>query len=179
MTIYIHGFGGSGKGVKATLFRENFSNILTPSLSYIPDLAIDTLTQIIKEFKSVNLIGSSLGGYYATYLAQMSEVKKVVLINPSTKPTETLQKMVGYTINYYDLSKFQWQESHIRMLEKYQDNLKDYSNFLVLLQKGDELLDYSLAANKYSSGRVIIQEGGDHSFVGIERYFDIIKEFFM
>ena len=71
MIIYIHGFGGSGEGSKAKAFRNYFASIkepfIAPSLSYVPELAIRTLEELIDAYPGeVSLIGSSLGGYYAT-----------------------------------------------------------------------------------------------------------------
>ena len=83
MIIYIHGFGSSGEASKAKLFRKYFKsigeNFISPSLSYVPTLAIKTLEELIESYhEDVYLIGSSLGGYYSTYLSQKKEVKKVV-----------------------------------------------------------------------------------------------------
>ena len=74
MIIYIHGFASSGFGTKPQKFKEYFEDeVITISLPTIPNLAIDTLEQIIEAFLSkeedVYLIGSSLGGFYALFLA--------------------------------------------------------------------------------------------------------------
>jgi len=187
MIIYIHGFGSSGYGSKAKLFREYFTSIgedfIAPSLSYVPELAIQTLEELIKSCHGdVYLIGSSLGGYYATYLSQMPEVKKVVLINPATKPTETLKRALGDAPNFYDGSSFSWNQKHLEMLKEYDYYLpngsKELEKFFVLLQKGDEVLNYTDAQKKYEGAKVIIEDGGSHSFDNIERYFEEIRAFF-
>jgi len=181
MIIYIHGFGGSGKGVKATLFRKYFKkqNIeyIAPSLSYSPELAIETLQELIISYKSVSLIGSSLGGYYATYLSQMSEVKRVVLINPSINPVVTLDKYRGLAINFYDQSHFEWNLNHIDSLKKFKVKELNIGKFLLLLQKGDEILNYKEAYNKFTGAKIIVEDGGNHGFKGIERHFEKIKGF--
>ena len=187
MIIYIHGFGGSGQGSKAKLFREYFKSIgedfISPSLSYVPKLAIQTLEELIESYHGdVYIIGSSLGGFYTTYLSQMPEVKKVVLINPATKPMETLSRALGDAPNFYDDSSFSWSQKHLKMLEQYDYYLPDGSweleKFFVLLQKEDELLDYKDAEQKYKGAKVIVEDDGSHSFDGIERYFENIREFF-
>ena len=184
MIIYIHGFGGSGEGSKARAFRKYFESIgetfIAPSLSYVPELAIRTLEELINSYKGeVCLIGSSLGGYYATYLAKKIYVKKAVLINPSVYPAKTLQRAIGNAPNFYDGSHYGWSETHIGMLGKYEKNIDDYKyKFMVLLQKGDELLDYREALEKYDGCEMIVEEGGSHGFDGIERYFETIREFF-
>ncbi len=181
-TIYIHGFGGSGKGVKAGLFREYYKNIdkpfLAPSLSYVPDLAITTLEEIIESYDAeVNLIGSSLGGYYSIYLASKYKLK-AALINPSVYPYKTLKQVLGNAMNFYDESSFEWNEKHIDMLQKYEVLTPHEQNFMILLQKGDELLDHTQALQKLPNAQHIVEDGGSHSFEGIERYFEKIDQFF-
>jgi len=187
MIIYIHGFGSHGYGSKAKIFREYFYSIeedfIAPSLSYIPDLAIQTLEELIKSYHGdVYLIGSSLGGFYATYLSQLLQVKKVVLINPATKSMETLKRALGDAPNFYDGSSYSWKQEHLEMLEQYDYYLPHGSiklqKFFVLLQKGDELLDYADAQKKYEGAEVIVEDGGSHSFDGIERHLDGIRRFF-
>ena len=187
MIIYIHGFGSHGYGSKAKVFREYFHSIeedfIAPSLSYVPELAIQTLEELIKSYHGdVYLIGSSLGGFYSTYLSQLPEVKKVVLINPATKPMDTLLRALGDAPNFYDDSSFSWKQEHLEMLEQYDYYLPNGSwelqKFLVFLQTGDELLDYKDAKEKYEEAEVIIEAGGSHSFDNIERHLEDIRRFF-
>ena len=187
MIIYIHGFGSHGYGNKAKVFREYFhsieENFIAPSLSYVPELAIQTLEELIRSSHGdIYLIGSSLGGYYSTYLSPMPEVKKVVLINPATNPMKTLSRALGDAPNFYDDSSFSWTKKHLQMLEQYDYYLpkgsEELQKFFVLLQKGDELLNYKDAQQKYESEKLIIEDAGSHSFDGIERYFEDIIEFF-
>lgn len=182
MILYIHGFGGSGEGFKARVFRKYYKakneDFIAPSLSYIPELAIKTLEELIELHKgNVCLIGSSLGGFYAIYLAQKYKLK-AVLINPSVYPSVTLNKCLGNAPNFYDASYFEWTESHIIMLKTHETNVTKQSDFMLLLQKGDEVLNYKEAAEKFSKAELIIEEGGNHSFDGIERYFQKVDAFF-
>lgn len=182
MILYIHGFGGSGCGSKATILREKITNqtIIAPTLSYVPTLAIDTLCQLIEsyqKYEEVYLIGSSLGGYYSLYLASKYNLK-AVLINPSITPTITLSNMLGNALNYGDLSHFEWNESHIQMLHNYKIDLPKKENFLLLTQTGDELLDYKVGVEYLKDSKQIVVEGGDHSFVGFENHIDDIVSFF-
>ena len=183
MVIYIHGFGGSGEGSKAKSFREYFKNIdksfIAPSLSYVPELAINTLEELIESYeRDVTLIGSSLGGFYAIYLSQKYSLK-TVLLNPSIYPYITLKKLLGEVPNFYDESSFMWKEKHIYMLENYISDCIDNTNFMLLVQKGDELLNPEEAIDKFTDAKVIAQEGGSHGFEGIELHFDKIREFLL
>jgi len=181
MIIYIHGFGSSGHGGKATLFREYFEDeVIAPSLSYVPSLAIDTLEQLIEllleKDENLGLVGSSLGGYYSIYLANKYDLK-AVLINPAIYPYKTLDK-VGMAMNYYDSTSFEVTNEHIQQLKALEVNeIEKQENFLTLLQTEDEVLDYTEAEEKLSESELIIEEGGNHSFENIESYFRKIGSF--
>lgn len=181
MIIYIHGFGGSGISQKAIEFRNYFNknDFLSPSLSHIPNLAIQTLEDFIKinSNKKISLIGSSLGGYYAIYLANKYNLK-AVLINPSTKPYETMKKRVGLSKSFYDETIFEITDKHCEDLKKFEViNLKKQKNFLLCLQKGDEILDYKVALEKFPNASLIIEEEGSHAFLNIREYFENISKF--
>lgn len=180
MIIYIHGFGGSGKGSKARAFREYYKSInhpfIAPSLSYIPELAIKTLEELIESYDNVKLIGSSLGGFYTMYLGNKYDLQSV-LINPSIYPYDTLSSCVGQAPNFYDQSSFEWNNTHIEMLKKYITNIKNSKKFMLLVQKGDELLDYKESVEKLKNASLYVEEGGSHSFENIELHFENIKEF--
>jgi len=184
MVIYIHGFGGSGKGVKANQFREHYKNkgikYIAPSLSYVPQLAVSTLDEIIQNCNSDNikLIGSSLGGFYAIYLANKYNLK-AVLINPSTKPNATLNRILEEkrALNYFDLSYFDFNLNHLYMLKNYQVAKPKSELYLLMLQKDDDIIDYTIAKEQFKDSKQIITTGGGHGFEGIENYFDKIDEF--
>ncbi|KIM08694.1 MAG: esterase [Sulfurovum sp. FS06-10] len=183
MIIYIHGFGSSGQGGKAKEFREYFKSIgeafIAPSLSYVPKLAITTLEELINSYENVTLIGSSLGGYYAIYLAEKYGLK-AVLINPAVESLKTLKRAInltGYAPNYYDGSRFGWNASHLEMLKLYAVDEVASKDYLLLLQKGDDVLDYQEAIAKIPWAMMVIEEGGTHQFEGIERYFEQIRNF--
>lgn len=179
MIIYIHGFGSSGEGHKAKEFREYFKDdgFIAPSLSYIPDLAIKTLEELIESYSgNITLIGSSLGGFYSLYLSQKYNLK-AILINPSIHPYITLKKVLGNAPSFHDTSSFTWMESHIEMLYKYIVEDVNQNNIVTLLQKGDETLDYNEAVKKLPASKLIIEEGGSHSFESIQRHFSLVREF--
>ena len=182
MIIVIHGFGSAGKGGKAMLFREYFkdSPCIAPSLSYVPELAIDTLEQLIESYDEVTLVGSSLGGYYAIYLAEKYGLK-AVLINPAVDSSTTLKRRVvemnGKAINYHDNSYFTWNLNHVEMLQKYKVDKVKNGKYLLLLQTGDDVLDYRDAVAKLPNATTIIEEGGTHPYEGIERHFEGIRAF--
>jgi predicted esterase YcpF (UPF0227 family) len=181
MIFYIHGFGSSGFSKKSNILKAYFGEeqVFSPSLSHIPELAIDTLKQMIvqlRDYHDITLVGSSLGGYYGAYLSKKFDLK-AVLVNPSIYPYLTLASQVGINHSYHDSSDYGFIQAHIDSLKAYEVECIDAKKFLVLLQRGDEVLDYREAEVKYHDSRVIIEEGGDHSFQGFERYMSEIEKF--
>ena len=181
LILYIHGFGSNASGKKARQFREFFKakgeKFIAPSLPYIPDLAIATLEDIIENCEGeIKLIGSSLGGFYALYLSQKYQLK-AVLINPAVQADITLQRAIGHGVSYYDDSKYEWNKSHVESLKKYRLTEIDQNSIMLLLQKGDEVLDYRDAQKLLSAAMMFVEEGGTHNFENIERYFPNIAEF--
>lgn len=184
MIIFIHGFGSDGFGSKATLLRQYCAEhniaFIAPSLSTIPDLAISTLEELIiqwQRYEEVKLVGSSLGGFYAMYLAGKYKLP-VVLINPSMAPAFTLQKRIGEAVNFHDFSSYEWNDTHVQSLEKYQCSFSG-QRCLLLVQTGDDVLDYKLAVDKLPDAKHVIEQGGSHGFDGFERYLDETLEFIL
>ena len=183
MIIYIHGFRSHGRGAKAVALRyfcekENIG-FIAPSLSSIPDLAIQTLEELIEAFlktEKVSLVGSSLGGYYAMYLAHKYHLR-CVLINPAITPDVTLERGLGFPPNVYDQSTFEWNRAHLEMLKKYEVPEYCGENALLLVQTGDEVLDYTEAVKKMRGATMIVEEGGDHGYQGLEGHFQCIIDF--
>jgi len=138
MIIYIHGYGSNGLGSKAQQFSKYFKErdiaFIAPSLSYIPDLAIKTLEDMIESYnEEITLIGSSMGGYMSIYLATKYNLKAVI-INPSIFPYETLKQTLGYAPSFYDLSNFEWNSRHLEMLKHFEVKEPNQNDFMVLLQ---------------------------------------------
>jgi predicted esterase YcpF (UPF0227 family) len=183
MILFIHGFGSSGHSFKANLVRDYFKKegVLSPSLSYVPKLAMDTLKEIIKlsleKNERVYLIGSSLGGFYATYLSDLYGLK-AVLINPAVNAPTSLKKAIPQGINYYDESYFEWREEYLEQLKQYSIVPKDQKNLLLMLQKGDEVLDFEEALDKLPEANLILEEGGAHHFDEFDKHLGTIAEFF-
>jgi len=184
--LYLHGFNSSPESLKAQLISQYMSDkncldlLLCPQIPTVPEEARLFLEQLVEETLENHLLsfaGSSLGGYYATYLAEKYS-GSAVLINPSVKPYETLRVHLGENKFYFDEGCWEFDESHIQQLETMKvDNITEAERYLVLLQTGDEMLDYREAESKYKNSRCIIEQGGDHSFVGLERFIPQIMQF--
>ncbi|MRJ03224.1 MAG: hypothetical protein GXO19_02500 [Epsilonproteobacteria bacterium] len=176
MILYIHGFGSCGWGEKSRTLKEYFGDLEAPDLPPRPLEAVKFLERRIGEGDIDLLIGSSLGGYYATYLGHKYRIKGV-LLNPSTRPYETLKDFIGEQRRFCDGTPFQWKREYIKELMEYDTHHIRRNLFLVLLQSGDEVLDYRLALDRYRNQRRVVEYGGNHRFENIGDYLSMIKNF--
>jgi uncharacterized protein len=184
--LYLHGFNSSPLSLKAQLIshymREKHcqQQLLCPQIPVIPGEARVFLEQLVEQTllqHPLSFVGSSLGGYYATYLAEKYS-GSAVLINPSVKPFETLAAYLGENKFYYSDKVWDFNESHIAQLKTMNvEHITNAERYMVLLQTGDETLDYREAEEKYKNSHCIIEQGGDHGFVGLERHIPQIMAF--
>lgn len=187
--IYVHGFLSSPRSHKAQQMQrwlaENRPEIhyFCPYLSAYPDLAKDQLEELLEQKIAqgpVYLVGSSMGGFWSTYLAEKYGIK-AVLINPAVKPSILLPEYLGKTLkNYHTDDTYVLNEQHLEVLRQVMSSIETLhrpENFWLLAQTGDETLDYRLAVEKYQQCKQTVEPGGDHSFQNIERHFDAIVDF--
>ncbi len=184
--LYLHGFNSSPESHKAQLVmdylkeKDCFELLICPQIPPDPSEAKQLLEQLVEETldtHSLNFVGSSLGGYYATYLAEKYS-GSAVLINPSVKPYETLKAYLGNNKFYFEDGCWEFNETHIQQLRELDVSaITQAERYLVLLQTGDETLDYREAELKYKHSHCIIEQGGDHAFTGLERYMEQILNF--
>lgn len=175
--LYIHGFRSVGLCYKGKEIASFASNSLTPNLPYVPDLAIAYLESIIQKYGAQNLclVGSSLGGYYATYLAHKYAMK-AVLINPVVNAYAALLPAVGRVMVPYSGESFFWDLSLVESLKKYSVESIQNRLYCVLLQKGDKVLDYKIAEQYFRGCKCIIEEGGSHRFENFLSQKNVILE---
>jgi len=174
--IYIHGFKSCGNGEKSRKIKNIFQNTKTPDLPFDPEKAIKYLQKLITP--QTVLVGSSLGGYYALYLAEKYHLK-AVLINPSLKPYKTLKPYTGTQYRYCDEKPFKWKKGYLQTLKKYKTKPEN-GKYLVLLQSEDEVLDYKKALKKFKNlhnAKVVVEYGGNHRFENIDDYLCMIERF--
>jgi len=188
--LYIHGFNSSPLSIKAEQTRrylaEHFPDVgyYCPQLATTPAEAINQLEQVIEQepHSAWYLIGSSLGGYFSNYLAEKFNCL-AVLVNPAIKPYELLHDYIGEQVNPYTDEVYQVTEEHIgqlKLIEQTEPSIdcQQKNNYLVMVQTGDEVLNYQQAVEKYQHCRLIVQEGGDHSFINFNQCLPVISDFF-
>ncbi len=182
--LYLHGFASSANSTKANLINafinENAKStqILIPDLDNDIESAYHQIDLIIKKESPSSIIGSSLGGFYATYFSNKYNLR-CVNVNPAVPPID-MSEYLGENQNYSTGEKFIVNDHHLELLETMNQKikfLKRPKNFLTLIQSGDEVLDYKYAIKYFASSRVEIKFGGNHSFEAFEKYFLKIKIF--
>ena len=115
------------------------------------------------------LVGSSLGGYYATVLAERHGLS-ALLINPAVRPWQVLEPLLGEQRNHHHGATWQLTGEHLAALQAMQvPPPVDASRYQVWLQTGDETLDYRQAEAFYRHCPLRIEAGGDHGFRGFVR----------
>ena len=177
MILYIHGFRSTENSAKAVQLKAYYKKEITiASFSYVPDQAIAALEQIIEKHEIHGLIASSLGGFYATYLSEKYDIK-TVLINPSTRPYETLERYLGEN-ETHDGVLFDWKRIYLEQLKQFAITKPRAKNYEVFLKAGDEILDCRVAAGYYRGAQIFIDEGGTHRFDDFEQHLEKVDQFF-
>jgi predicted esterase YcpF (UPF0227 family) len=175
--LYLHGFASCGEGNKSTLLKAYFGadSVIAPDLPPSPIDAIHSIEEILGSSKIDILIGSSLGGYYATVLAEKYGMK-AVLLNPSTQPWKTLASCTGWQKRFCDEEIFEFKSVYLEQLKMLQTT-PDKGKYLLLLQSGDEVLDYTKAQSLYNKHKIIVEYGGNHRFENLDEYLSMIEKF--
>jgi predicted esterase YcpF (UPF0227 family) len=154
--------------------------IVIPAIPPVPGEAIELLQHCADEIcndDELALAGSSLGGFYATWLAEKYGCP-AVLINPAVKPHVLLKKYLGENRNYYTDQSWVLDETHIEQFRSlYIDTITKPQRYLLMLQTGDQTLDYREALTKYEACPSIIEQGGSHEFSDFEKHLDKILSF--
>lgn len=184
MIVYLHGFNSSPASGKARQLGEHMArtgqpdDYLCPALSNSPR---EATAQIEAELGShrgpVTLVGSSLGGFYATYLAE-KHGWKAVLVNPAVHAHKLMRDSLGPQTNWHSGEKWVLTEAHLAELAAMDIvAISRPERYLLLAQTGDEVLDYRDAVAYYAGATQIIEDGGDHGFTGFDRHFQTILDF--
>lgn len=174
MILYIHGFGSCGHSKKTCMLKGYFCQdfMISPDIPVEPDVAVAYLEEMVAKHRPHLLIGSSLGAYYATYLAERHGLD-AILLNPSIRPFETLAESVGTNTYWCSEQPFEWKAEYLEQLKAYRTTPEKCA-YLVLLQSGDEVLDYREALAFYDGQEIIVEEGGNHRFENLEEYLPLI-----
>lgn len=184
MLMYLHGFNSSPASHKAQVLKSYMeerglgARYACPALPDTPSEAARTIEQAIagQDPGKLCLIGSSLGGYYATWFAEKLGCR-AVLINPAISPHVGLEAYLGPQQNLHTGAPYELTRAHLDGWRRLLVERIDPERYLLLLETGDEVLDWREAARKYEGARTVIRQGGDHSLQCFAEMIPRILEF--
>ena len=182
MIVYIHGFNSSPASFKARLLRERLaaparaSEFAAPALPHGPAAAAALLAGLARMHPQAVLVGSSLGGYYATWLAEKF-LLRAVLVNPAVRPYDLLAGCVGRQKNLYTGEEYDFTAQHVDELRALEVAAITPERYLLMVETGDEVLDYRRAVEKYRGAQQLVSEGGDHGFSDFADHLDRVLAF--
>jgi len=181
MILYLHGFRSSPQSMKARLMGERMAALgcgaeyVCPQLPASPKLAMELALSLVDGVPAAQLavVGSSLGGYYATWLAERLGCR-AVLLNPAIVPRQDLQKHVGVTTQYHSDEPFEFKPEYIDELRALDvAHISQPERYFLIAATGDEVLDYRDMVAHYQGARQHVIQGSDH---GISEFADYIDE---
>lgn len=185
MFVYLHGFNSSPQSFKARALAQRLAergrarDFVAPALSHWPHEAIATVeAEIVRhEARTVTLIGSSLGGHYAIWLAERYGLR-AVLVNPAMRPADLLAAALGPQRNLYSGAQYELTPAHLDQLRAIDvEAITRPERYLLVVATADEVLDSRVAMARFSGARQIVHAGGDHGFAEFSRYLDAVIDF--
>jgi predicted esterase YcpF (UPF0227 family) len=185
MMLYLHGFRSSPHSMKARLMGERMAALgcgadyLCPQLPASPKLAMELALSLVQGVKADELaiVGSSLGGYYATWLAERLGCR-AVLLNPAIVPRQDLQQHVGVTTQYHSDQPFEFKPHYIDELRALDvAAITRPERYYLIAATGDEVLDYRDMVAHYRDARQLVIQGSDHGISEFADYIDGVLAF--
>lgn len=185
MILYLHGFRSSPHSFKARLIGERLqmlgrsADYQCPQLPASPKEAVALALQIANQSAphELTLIGSSLGGYYATWLAEQLGCR-AVLLNPAIKPPRDLEKYVGVTTAFHSGQPFEFKREYIDELNGFAvTRITAPHRYFLVAATGDEVLDWREMVAHYPGARQCVIEGSDHGISDFSEHLDTVLGF--
>ena len=185
MILYLHGFRSSPKSFKARVVGARMAQLgraaelICPQLPASPKAAMALVDILIARYEPEQLaiIGSSLGGYYATWLAERIGCR-AVLLNPAIVPLQDLDAHVGVTTAYHSSEPFEFKREYIDELRAMAvERVTHPERYFLIAATGDEVLDYRDMVRHYHGARQHVIEGSDHAISEFPDYVDDVLDF--
>ena len=182
--FYFHGFASSADSTKALVFqnfiKKRFPNVQlhVPNIDNSIEKSFVQLEDLVNKNSTNKLfMGSSLGGFYASYFAEKYN-SKAVLINPASNPYRGMKMYLGKNINYSTNEEFYLTKEDLAVLEeKNVFSINNPSNYLVLVETGDEVIPFKYTLEFYKGCNFCVVNGGSHSFDSFQDKLEIIASF--
>ncbi|WP_345248362.1 YqiA/YcfP family alpha/beta fold hydrolase [Pigmentiphaga soli] len=191
MILYLHGFRSSPQSFKARMMAEAMrergreNEWRCPALPPGPRAAIEVAQEAAAQLQratgrpaqALTVIGSSLGGYYATWLAERLGCK-AVLLNPAVHAARDLATQVGPQSGYHDGQPFEFKASYVDELKALEiPRISRPGRYFLIAATGDEVLDWREMRDHYAGARQRIVEGSDHGLGDFARWLPEVLEF--
>lgn len=181
MIIYLHGFNSSPHSHKAQILgrymaeRGLEAQYACPALPVLASEAVRAIERL-GIGRQTCFVGSSLGGFYATYLAE-THGAKAVLVNPAIEPHVGLRAYLGPQKNLHTSEPYELTERHLAEWAALVVPKVTPERYLLLVETGDEVLDYRQAVARYAGARQVVIQGGDHSLQSFPQHLPAILQF--
>lgn len=185
MYLYIHGFNSAPASIKARQLHARLTALgrgdefACPALAPWPREAMHQLEALFqgRDPESVTLVGSSLGGFYGTWLAEHHGCR-AVLVNPAIDPHVGLEAYLGPQRNLYTGAAYELTRDHLTQMAAYHvANPTRLERYYLMVTTGDEVLDYRVAVAKYAGARQLVVQGSDHGFADFEQHLESVLAF--
>lgn len=185
MILYLHGFRSSPQSFKTSLLAERMQAVgrgndyVCPQLPPSPREAIELALDLAQDIdpSQLTLIGSSLGGYYATWMAERLGCA-AVLLNPAVHAARDLASQVGVKTQYHSNEPFEFKASYIEELEALAVNrITRPERYFLIAATGDELLDWREMVAQFVGAKQHVIQGSDHGISDFADYADEVLAF--
>jgi predicted esterase YcpF (UPF0227 family) len=186
--LYLHGFRSSPRSFKARVVQQRMeaaglaASLVCPQLPASPKAAMDLVLTLVgrhaaKGENELAIIGSSLGGFYATWLAERFGCR-AALINPAVDPLKDLDQHVGVTTEWHTGEPFEFKREYIDELAALKvARITRPERYFLLAATGDEVLDYRDMVAHYMGAHQHVIQGSDHAVSEFEQYVDEVLAF--
>jgi uncharacterized protein len=179
MILYLHGFRSSPQSFKAQMLARACAArgwpFACPQLPASPAQAAQLIAQIAAQHapQDLALIGSSLGGYYATWLAEKTGCR-AVLLNPAVQAARDLATQVGVTTAYHSNDPFEFKAPYVDELRALAvDEITQSHRYFLIAAQGDEVLNWREMTAHFAQARHKVLQGSDH---GLSDFADYMEE---
>lgn len=184
--LYLHGFRSSPRSAKARRMAEWTAAhrpdlvFACPQLPPSPREAMALVDVLIRDWPrdTMAVMGSSLGGFYATWVAQRTGAR-TALLNPAVDPARDLANHIGEQTCWQD------PDEHFFFRREFVDELRELDagalahpeRLMAVIAKGDEVLDWREMHARYQGCRIKLLEGSDHGLADFDDHLDELAEF--
>jgi predicted esterase YcpF (UPF0227 family) len=189
MILYLHGFRSSPHSAKAQMMARRMRELgledqyYCPQLPASPKAAMASVLEWIANLPQAHLaenliiVGSSLGGFYATWLAQRLDCR-AVLLNPAVQPPRDLEQYVGVTTQFHSDEPFEFKAEYMAELQALSvPAVSRPERYFLIAATGDEVLDWREMVAHYPGARQRVIDGSDHGISEFEAYVDEVLAF--